>query len=196
MITARERATYEEMWTAGVGYDVHSPGLAYLPIFLQNAGVMRPRTVLDAGCGSGAMAVALAADGFDVTMCDLTSSGLLPAAEDLPFFEASLWRPLPEQAGALRPRYVSAWDYVVCCDVLEHVPPQFTMLTIRNLIESARQGVFLSVCLQPDHMGVWAGKALHQTVQPFVWWRDSLREVATVVDARDLISDAVFYLKP
>jgi hypothetical protein len=33
---------------------------------------------------------------------------------------------------------------------------------------------------------------LHQTVQPFTWWRDSLKELGTIVEARDLLTDAAF----
>jgi hypothetical protein len=42
---------------------------------------------------------------------------------------------------------------------------------------------------------VWIGKTLHQTVQPFTWWRDSFRELATVVECRDLFDNSVFLLE-
>jgi hypothetical protein len=87
-------------------------------------------------------------------------------------------------------------DWVYCCDVLEHVPPQFTMLAIDQMLRVARLGVFLSIALVPDQFGVWVGEALHQTVQPFVWWRDSLREVGEVVDARDLLIHGVYVVRP
>jgi CRISPR/Cas system-associated exonuclease Cas4 (RecB family) len=42
--------------------------------------------------------------------------------------------------------------------------------------------VFLGIALVPDQFGVWMGTPLHLTVQPFTWWRDSLKELGTVVD--------------
>jgi hypothetical protein len=48
----------------------------------------------------------------------------------------------------------------------------------------------------PDGHGVWVGKHLHQTVQPFTTWRDQLNEVGRVVDARDLCVAGVFCVEP
>jgi hypothetical protein len=80
--------------------------------------------------------------------------------------------------------------------VLEHVPPQFTMLAVDQLLRITKVGCFLTVCSLADNLGVWVGHPLHQTVESFVWWRDSLREVGDVVDARDLHQAATFYLRP
>jgi hypothetical protein len=62
------------------------------------------------------------------------------------------------------------------------------------LLESADR-VFLSVCNVPDTSGVWIGKSLHQTVQPFSWWKSNFAEIATVVEARDLFDNSVFLLE-
>jgi SAM-dependent methyltransferase len=177
-----ERETYAELWSSVGAYAEHSPGEQYLPLFLQVVGDQRG-WVLDAGCGSGKGARALSAAGFDVNACDFTSAGL---TVDVAFFEACLWREITDMH----------YDWVYCTDVLEHIPPQFTMLAIVNMLKVARKCLFLTVSLVPDSFGVWAGKSLHQTVQPFQWWKDSLNEVGRVVDARDLISNAVFVVEP
>jgi 2-polyprenyl-3-methyl-5-hydroxy-6-metoxy-1,4-benzoquinol methylase len=180
-----ERATYETVWSSVEGYAQHSPGEQYLPLFLQVA--QPPATVLDAGTGSGKGSLALLGAGFDVAACDMTGAGLTPdAANRVPFFDACLWHDF----GSVR------FEWVYCTDVLEHIPPQFTMLAIDQMLRVAKEGLFLTVSLVPDSFGVWAGKSLHQTVQPFTWWRDSLEELGTVTEARDLISNAVFVVKP
>lgn len=188
-LTTAERTLYEHLWAAVPKYADHAPGERVLPLFLQTVGTQRGH-VLDAGTGSGKGALALQDAGFRVTCCDVTDAGLVPDAKALPFYQACLWTNLRPLTPA------GAFDWVYCTDVLEHVPPQFTMLAIHHMLQVARRGLFLSVSLVPDQFGVWAGKALHQTVQPFVWWKDSLGEVGHVTEARDLITTAIFYVEP
>lgn len=186
-LLAAERALYQDIWTSVEDYAAHAPGEMYLPIFLSLVGEPNGVTVLDAGTGSGKGALALVRAGFDVRLCDVTDAGLVDDATALPFTNACLWHDLSA---------IGPVEYVYCTDVLEHVPPQFTMLAIRNLLAIANRGVFLTVSLVPDNFGVWAGKSLHQSVFPFTWWRDSLAEIGTVVDARDLVNNAVFLVEP
>jgi len=194
-VALAEKDCYEEMWGVAQYADV-SPGEQFAPVFdqlVREAGHLYPGdlTVLDAGCGSGKGAVALATLGYRVTMCDLTDAGLIPAAKDLPFSEAVLWNRLHQ-------RYVlgGQYDYVYCTDVLEHLPTVFVGLAISRMLAVARKGLFLSVALGPDAMGVWVGRPLHQTVQGFPWWRDHLKELGRVVDARDLIKEGLFLVEP
>lgn len=185
-ITRQERALYEQMWDIPA-YETHAPGEQYVSIFAEH--VPSPARVLDAGTGSGKGALALAAAGYEVCCCDLTDAGLVEDARRLPFFEACLWR-------SLRPQVRVGWvDAVYCTDVLEHLPTQFTMLAVEQMLRLTERGVFVAVSLTPDQCGAWVGKSLHQTVQSFVWWRDSLREVGRVPDARDLLNDAVFWVE-
>lgn len=183
----RERDTYDEMW-ALAAYAERSPGELLLPIFLDMTQTTMRGSVLDAGCGAGKGAIALAQAGFDVTCCDLTDAGLVPEAKALPFIEAALWSNLKRQVGFK--------DWVYCCDVLEHLPTPFTMLAVSRLLEVARRGVFLSISLQPDNFGAWVGKPLHQTVQSFTAWRDQLAALGMVREARDLMTNGVYLVEP
>jgi SAM-dependent methyltransferase len=185
-IVDTERRTYEDAWSLPA-YSQHAPGEAYLPIALDLIGPARG-TVLDAGCGSGKGALALRAAGFDVRMVDLTPAGLVPEAQALPFTEAALWSDLAAQIGQT--------DWVYCCDVMEHVPPAFTMLVAARLLAVARQGVFFSISLVPDSFGAWVGTPLHQTVQPFTWWRDHLGALGHVRECRDLLNAGVYLVEP
>lgn len=183
-IQTQETDRYAMVWESVPQYANESPGQDLAPTFATFA---RPgATVLDAGCGSGKGGVALARAGYDVTLCDLTDAGLVPEAQGLPFATACLWKPLRAQVRR------GAVDWVYCVDVLEHLPTQFTMLAIDHMLALSTQGVFLGISLVPDNFGPWLGHPLHLTVQPFVWWRDALKELGTVVDARDQLIRGVY----
>lgn len=197
-LVQQETAKYADLWVGVPSYAHASPGAQLVPLFLDMAGltkdILHRYTVLDAGCGSGKGALALHAAGFpEVRLCDLTDAGLVEDAKPFRFHPTCLWDDLRVTC-----RYVegSAFDYVYCCDVLEHIPPQFTMLVVSRLLEVARHGVFLSISLVPDVMGVWVGQTLHQTVQSFVWWRDSLAAVGDVIAARDLLTSGAYLVRP
>lgn len=210
-ILAIERATYQSIWTSVEAYGEHAPGERCLPLFLQC--IERPdcqhltldecqkserhgNTVLDAGTGSGKGALALQGAGFDVYTCDVTPDGLTPEARMLPYHDACLWHDLSPLARNVGHPGRTKFDFVYCTDVLEHLPTQFTMLAIDQMLRVAKEGLFLSVALVPDSFGAWVGKPLHQTVQSYLWWRDSLKELGTVTDARDLLNSAVFFVRP
>lgn len=200
-ITASERDRYSTVWTDVESYRAYSPGERYLPLFRAILDAHTPPhrelSILDAGCGTGRAGAALAADGYHVLLADITREGLAEEARHLPFYECCLWRDMATIRAARRACGVVPWvDWVVCCDVLEHIPPQFTMLTVARLCELSRAGVFLAVSLVPDVSGAWIGEHLHRTVQPFTWWRDSLADIATIREARDLLTNAVFVLDP
>ncbi len=179
----RERVKYEQMWGLD-SYAAHSPGAMFVPIFLDMAQTTMRGSVLDAGCGSGKGAIALDSAGFAVRCCDVTDAGLIEAARRFAFTPACLWDDLIPDVGFS--------DWVYCCDVLEHVPTPLTMLVVTRLLSVARRGVFLSISTVADVNGVWIGEPLHQTIQPFVSWRDHLNTVARVKEARDFLNAACF----
>jgi len=69
------------------------------------------------------------------------------------------------------------------------------MLVVSRLLAVARRGVFLTISTQPDACGVWVGKPLHQTVESFVWWRDQLRTMGQLTDARDLLTAGAYLVR-
>lgn len=196
-LSAAERETYEAMWQVE-DYAKTSPGGQLVPAFLEMSGAsptwrrefpfLGPQTVLDAGCGAGKGAVSLKAAGFTVEMCDLTPAGLIAEASDIPFHDACLWHPL-------RMQLHRTFDWVYCCDVLEHIPTPFVMLAVSRMLEIAHHGVFLSIALQGDNFGVWVGKPLHQTVMGFVQWRDALSELGRVKECRDMLMNGLYLVE-
>lgn len=196
-LARREQDKYEEMW-AVEQYAAMSPGVEAIPFFLDMAGLkgetLHPTpTLLDAGCGSGRASRALVDLGFDVAMADITDAGLdRTVADGIPFVRTALWSDLSPVAyahhGGLR------FDYVYCCDVLEHVPTEAVMLVLHRLLDVGRL-VFLSVSFVPDAFGVHVGQTLHETVRPFVWWRDRLAMLGTIHECRDRINGGVFLVQ-
>lgn len=196
-LTQKERDLYKEVW-ATPHYGDFAPGEHYVPIFREMAGLtddvaLSHLLVLDAGCGSGKGALQLESEGFRVIMADMTNAGLVDDARDLPFHEVCLWDDLSAQLGYLPGGKV---DFAYCCDVMEHIPPQLTMLVVRRLLDITISGVFLSISLVPDHFGAWVGTSLHQTVQPFTWWKENLGAIGRVAECRDLLDTALFYVVP
>lgn len=197
-LQAVETDAYADLWSSVSSYKRNSPGEQYAATFhalVQDAGA----TVLDAGCGEGRGLVALAKLGYVVAGLDLTDAGLSAEAATFPFMQETIWNDLHEAVNLFHASpthaYGSKPDYVYCCDVLEHLPPQFTMLAVDQLVRIAKKGVFLSIFFIQDGYGPWVGRHLHQTVQPFVWWRDSLRERHAVVEARDCHEFGIFYVR-
>jgi SAM-dependent methyltransferase len=214
-LQARERETYEVMW-AVEAYNKRSPGEEYADVFLQYA---KPgQTVLDAGCGAGKGALALAKRGLLPVLADVTDAGLSQEVRDrFPFVQTVLWQDLraipylahawyhapsdvvkPERGTALAsPDDGKTVDWCYCCDVMEHLPKQFTMVAVRHLLAIAKEGLFLSICFCPDGgFGAWTGQAVHQTVESFSWWKDNLNEMGRVQEARDLLGWGLFVVRP
>lgn len=182
LLTA-ERDRYDELFLSVDAYRDHSPGAGYARVFAEMTGAPPGSLVVDAGCATGKGGLALHELGYLVHLVDLTSTGLVDEARGLPFTEGALQLGLP------------SCDYVFCTDVLEHLPPEWTMLALARMLEAARSRVFCSIALQPDAFGVWVGAPLHQTVMDYQWWRDHCRELATVVEARDLLGIGLYCLE-
>lgn len=179
-ISEFERAKYARIWNDDQ-YSENSPGVEAIPMFEK---IMRPKpsdTILDIGAGSGAAARALKARGYSVEAFDLTDAKW-QADSGILLHLGSIWSGMP-----------AGFDIGFCCDVMEHIPTQFVALTVREILRSCERA-FLSISFLEDGFGERIGMPLHLTVQPFVWWRDTLRECGRVIDARDLIGAGVFHV--
>jgi SAM-dependent methyltransferase len=185
-IERKEQELYSTVWDSVDAYGVHSPGANHVPIFRSMA--ESTGSVLDAGCGSGRAGLLLQDLGYRVVYCDFVSEGLDPRVPPTLFAKSALWKDLTRVTGFV--------DYTYCCDVMEHIPPELTMLVLYQLMRVSRKGLFLSISTVPDHFGQWVGESLHKTVQPFKWWRDHLKLFGTVLEARDLLTSAIFFVEP
>lgn len=107
-------------------------------------------TILDFGCGFGALKNKVGHE-FDVTEYDAGIEG----KNKLP---------------------VGKFDMVVCCDVMEHVEPEFVDQTIDWLYYYATKMIYVSICCAPSLQTFDDGSNLHLTIQTPSWWMSRFEE--------------------
>jgi len=155
-INLTERDKYRIMWRTE-SYREASIGENMVPWIVE---LMKPAgLVLDFGCGTGRASLELARLGLDVLLIDFADNCRDEETLNLPFLEWDLTRPLPPHA-----------HYGICCDVMEHIPPEDVETVIRNIMTAA-DTVFFNISTIPDMQGAIIDQSLHLTVQPHSWWR-------------------------
>jgi hypothetical protein len=169
------------MWGAIDEYGEHSPGEQLVGYFFRLTGAKAGESVIDIGAGAGAGSLALKKRGLIVRAFDLTNEAW--RHPDIPLLTGSIWRDLPS--------FSPPCDYGYCCDVMEHIPTEFTALSVSEILKTCGKA-FFSISFRQDNCGAFIGETLHMTVKPYTWWRDLMREVGEIVEARDLMGDGVF----
>jgi 2-polyprenyl-3-methyl-5-hydroxy-6-metoxy-1,4-benzoquinol methylase len=186
-IVESERAKYAELWSDVPDYRIHSPGLENVDRFMK---IMQPSpgdTLIDIGCGTGCAGMEFKKHGLNVNWIDITDAGIDTDIPMTRFINATLWSRWDRDKK-------HGFDYGFCCDVMEHIPTEYTMLVIDRIMSACRVGWF-QIALVPDQFGEVIGKPLHLTVRPYGWWLERLRDISNVVDARDLCEQALFICK-
>jgi 2-polyprenyl-3-methyl-5-hydroxy-6-metoxy-1,4-benzoquinol methylase len=93
-------------------------GRMITPALLKRVQSLKPRRILDLGCGNGALAGCLASCGFSVCGTDMSASGMAIAQQSYPkvsFFESQMGDPLPASERG-------TCDLVISTEVIEHLP--------------------------------------------------------------------------
>jgi 2-polyprenyl-6-hydroxyphenyl methylase/3-demethylubiquinone-9 3-methyltransferase len=125
----------EFLWNGPAPTPAHDYLFPTIRDWLKQAGA---KTVLDLGCGNGALTAALHNEGFSMTGLDASESGIAVASRSFPdiaFAHSDLAAPLP---AASRQRF----DAVIAVEVIEH------LLLPRQLFQRAKEalrhgGVFI-----------------------------------------------------
>ncbi len=188
-----ECAKYERAWGLPE-YHGYSPGKHWVEVFGEIADPKPGETLIDLGCGAGEATKGLAALGLDIAQIDLADFRAVRLTEPAPVRPAIPFRAAPLWSGWSFPGRFARADYGYCCDVMEHIPPEYVMLTLER-IRANCQRVFFSIAHLPDRCGHMVGEPLHLTLQPFEWWRDRLAEMGEVVHARDMMGESLFYVR-
>ena len=182
-IAEAERSKYSDIWQLP-DYAKGSPGESLVEMFVDIAKPSPRASIIDVGAGSGAGSRALSERGFNVCAFDLTDTAW-QHDDNIPLQTGTIWK------GTIG--LANLFDYAYCCDMMEHIPTQFVALSIEQILRVAPKA-FFSISFTPDNFGRFIKQDLHLTVKPFMWWRDTLRELGTVEEARDLIGEGVFYV--
>ncbi len=193
-LSALEKRKYEKVWKIP-SYRDHSPGDEMVKKFLEICQPKPNASVIDLGCGTGRASLKLQRAGLNVWGLDITGKALSRTArQKIPFIEAPLWSDWGEFGfrvdDCLLPPH---WDFGFCCDVMEHIPIEYTMAVLQRMKANCRE-LFLHICLVPDSFGKMIGEPLHLTVMPFEWWLSHLQELGDVKDARDLVHNGLFHV--
>ena len=164
MVTAaQEQDKYRRIWEVP-GYRVKSPGELLVPTFLEHAAWNRGDTLIDLGCGAGRAGLQLSKAGLEVTLMDITRNAIdLDSRGMLPFVQHCLWEPT-----TLR------FDWAYCCDVLEHIPPEWVNAVLENLSRIGTNGAFMQIALFKDGFGGMIGETLHLTIETAEWWMEKI----------------------
>ena len=176
-----ERAKYSRAFRKIREYSDISPGKMLWHIFLEEIDPKPGETIIDLGCGRGLVAKEMADAQLQVTQLDLDDyreEG--PFQERYDFIKASLWEPI-----------YGTWKYGYCCDVMEHLPTEYVMLALKNIMAHIQTGFFLISTIEDIH-GKQIGETMHLTIRDFNWWMRRLNEVGTVVHARDIIASGLY----
>jgi len=175
MITpAQEQEKYRRMWTEVPRYRQNSPGQRLVPLFLKQAAWAKDDTLIDLGCGSGRASMELREAGLKVKLLDITRTSLDPDVNfkvgviGIPFIECCLWLPDVAEHGR--------FDWVYCCDVLEHIPPEHVDAVLDNIHALTTKGAFLQIALWPENFGNYIGEELHLTVESDDWWLEKITQ--------------------
>ncbi len=109
------------------------------------------RRILDAGCGTGATAVALAARGAEVVAVDLSPTLLGLAEERLP---EGLRGRLTFHAGDMLDPALGRFDHVVCMDSLIHYATDDKLRALAALAARTRRSLLFTVAPQTPLLSV------------------------------------------
>jgi SAM-dependent methyltransferase len=188
-----EKAKYDVIWREFPDYRVLSPGEAFAPFFFDGFKdqLRAGQTIIDFGCGTARVAKEFIGRGLHATLVDISPycldeeirNMLILFSHQLHFVQACLWQ-LPD---SLKSAY---WIY--CCDVLEHIPPDYVEPVLEAIASRMRFGGYFSICLKEDLSGKKWGHPLHLTVREKGWWEERLLKHFKIV-SEDALADEIYF---
>lgn len=115
-------------------------------------------TILDVGCGFGALVRAFLRISIDAHGIDVS---------DVPINHANSLTPNRFQTGSILnlPFPDNSFDTLVCTDCLEHIAPDDVPKALQELARVARRNVFIIVSTVQDRDATW-----HLTIKDRDWW--------------------------
>jgi len=166
----KEKQKYTLLWSSIPEYREESAADFLIPVFLSyfSPQIQSGQRIIDFGCGVGRSAIPLLSKGLLVDLVDFAEPCLDPeiflltASRKALFWEACLWDLPPELLSA---------DWIVCFDVLEHLPEEKIGTALQGMAQKMRKGGLFSIDLRKDQFGSVIGDNLHLTLKPKEWWQ-------------------------
>lgn len=170
-----EKQKYNTLWQTYPSYRDVSPAEELVPFYLKHfhRQIKPGERLLDFGCGTGRAAKSFLSAGLSVELIDCSSQCLDEeisllinwVGERCRFWEACLWD---------LPPALKAGEWGLCCDVMEHIPPEKVDLVLQNISSRVLKEVLFSIYLEEDRFGKELGIPLHLTLQSKDWWQTTL----------------------
>lgn len=155
--------------------------LAFAQMLLTERG-LKPRSVLDLACGTGAMSLLLAKAGYQVTGVDLSEEMLTVAYDKAVALEDN--RPFFVRQSMQRLRLPEPVDWVLCClDSINYLTdPAACRETFRRVYRALKPGgVFLFDVNTPEKLREMDGQVfLDEDDDVFCVWRGSYEETERI----------------
>ncbi len=164
-----EKEKYTLLWSSIPEYREASAADLLAPAFLSyfHTQIQPGQRIIDFGCGTGRSTLPFLSKGLQVDLVDFAKPCLDPeiflltASRKAFFWEACLWN-LPEQ--------LPSADWIVCFDVLEHLPEEKIGAALQGMAQKMKRGGLFSIDLRKDRFGSEIGDDLHLTLKPKEWW--------------------------
>lgn len=150
-----------------------STGKGYWKKVDKIASILGTNTFLDYGAGHGSLRKKLEEE--------------LPSKYIVKEYEPGI----PEKSS--RP---DAQDFVVCCDVLEHVEPDLIDNVLDELKRvTLKKGLFTVSCRLANRK-LPDGRNAHLIVESVDWWNNKLQERFNIIKKEDYITGGLFLVEP
>lgn len=168
-----EKEKYDRIWKSFPEYRRDSPSDFLFPAFFSHfeKEIKPSQTVIDFGCGPGRSALIALKHNLAIHLVDISENCLDPEIfllhlkKKFSFTQSSLWD---------LPQNVAPAEWIICFDVLEHVPEEKVDACLKGMSLRMKQGGFFSIFLQQELFGETVGETLHLTLKPANWWREKI----------------------
>lgn len=174
-IALKEKKKYDRLWDFFPEYREYSPADILAPLFIDffQDQTKAGDSIIDFGCGTGRSSLPLLKENFKVSLVDFCENCLdteiflktLESKDTLRFIQGCLWD-LPDN--------LEQAEWIICFDVLEHIPEEKVDLTFKQMASRMKKGGLLSIALFEDGFGKDIGETLHVSVKPAEWWREKM----------------------
>lgn len=177
----REKQKYTQLWSSIPEYREASAADLLAPAFISyfSAQLESGQRIIDFGCGTGRSAISFLSKGLQVDLVDFaapcldTEIFLLAASKKVFFWEACLWD---------LPLTLPIADWIVCFDVLEHLPEEKIEATLQGMAQRMKRGGLFSIDLREDRFGSEIKAPLHLTLKPKKWWDKQLSAFFSILE--------------